>query len=341
MTPKTTFRLAAAAILAATSAFAQSTLKFDVASVKPAALDMAKLTQQMQSTGQLPKMGPHIEGLRAEYTFMSVRDLIVEAYKLKPFEVSGPDWMNNVASSERYDIQAKMPEGSTKEQAREMLQNLLAERFGLKTHRETKEHSVLALVLGKGGIKLKEAPPAPDFDFDSPLQAGETQMDTSEGPVRMKIDMKTGGSEVNMGKRGTWKSGFDRTNMTLHMESSNTTMSAFADMLTQMGQSMGGGANAPRVIDMTGLKGQYAVSMEFSLADLMKMAQAAGFNTDAIPGGPGAGAGRGAAAPEASDPTGTNTIYTAVSNLGLKLESRKAPTEQLVVDHVERKPTEN
>ncbi len=337
MTPKTTFTIVAATLMAATSAFPQSTLKFEVASVKPAAMDMTKLAAQIQSTGQMPKMGAHVEGLRAEYTFMAVKELIIEAYKLKPFEVSGPEWMSNAMGAERYDIVAKMPEGSTKEQSREMLQNLLIERFGLKTHRETKEHPVLALVLGKGGLKMKEAPPAEEFNFDSPLQPGETQMDTPEGPIRMKVDIKTASSEVNMGKRGTWKSGFNQANMSLHMESSNSTMSAFADMLTQMGQAMGGGANAPRVIDMTGLKGQYAVSLEFSMADMIKMAQAAGFATDGVPGG----GGRGAATPEASDPGGSNTIYTAVANLGLKLETRKAPTEQLVIDHVERKPTEN
>jgi uncharacterized protein (TIGR03435 family) len=337
MTSKTIFRVVAATILAATSVVAQSALKFDVASVKPAAMDMAKLAAQIQSTGQMPKMGAHIEGLRAEYTFMSVKELIIEAYKLKPFEVSGPGWMDNVAGSERYDIVAKMPEGTTREQSREMLQNLLAERFGLKTHHETKEQPVLALVLGKGGLKMKEAPPAEDFDFTSPLKPGETQMETSEGPIRMRIDMKAGGSEVNMGKRGTWKSGFNQAAMTMRMESSNSTMSAFADMMTQMGQAMGGGSHAPRVVDMTGLKGQYAVALEFSMADLMKMAQSAGFGGD-VPGLP---AGRGPATGDAQDPAGSNGIYSAVANLGLKLETRKAPTDQLVIDHVERIPTEN
>ncbi|MDT7816445.1 MAG: hypothetical protein QOJ42_6361, partial [Acidobacteriaceae bacterium] len=52
-----------------------------------------------------------------------------------------PDWM----TTERFDIVAKMPEGSTKEDAPKMLQTLLEDRFKLTTHRTSAEHPVLAL----------------------------------------------------------------------------------------------------------------------------------------------------------------------------------------------------
>ena len=68
---------------------------------------------------------------------MSLAELIPIAYNVKPFQVAGPDWM----SSQRFDILARMPEGTTKEQVPEMLQALLAERFQLKIHRENREHN--------------------------------------------------------------------------------------------------------------------------------------------------------------------------------------------------------
>jgi uncharacterized protein (TIGR03435 family) len=119
----------------------------------------------------------------------------------------------------------------------------------------------------------------------------------------------------------------------LHIEASQTTMSAFADMLTQLTQLTGG--SGTQIVDMTELKGNYAVAIDFSLADLIKMVQSLGM---AVPGL--AEAGRGMAGDMASEP-GTTSVYAAVQALGLKLESRKAPTLQLVVDHAEKMPTEN
>src|SRR5579862_5790580 len=134
---------------------AASVPPFEVATVKPSALDIVKLAQQMQS-GQAPAIGAHVDRARAQYTFMSLKDLIATAYSLKAFQITGPDWLNDL--SLRFDIVAKMPDGSTVDQAPKMLQALLEERFKLAVHRDNKEHPVLALVVGKGGSKLQESP---------------------------------------------------------------------------------------------------------------------------------------------------------------------------------------
>lgn len=67
------------------------------------------------------------------------------AYDLKNYEISTPDWM----ASERWDITAKLPDGSDPKQIPEMLQGLLRDRFQMKMHRETKELPVYGLIRGK------------------------------------------------------------------------------------------------------------------------------------------------------------------------------------------------
>jgi len=65
--------------------------------------------------------------------------------------------MKDPMSTPRFDIVAKMPEGATKDDVPQMLQGLLAERFGLQMHKETREGQVMNLVVGKGGPKLQKA----------------------------------------------------------------------------------------------------------------------------------------------------------------------------------------
>src|SRR5947208_16668258 len=123
MQPKGFVTFAAGLLLAAAAAFGQApagTRVFDVATIRPAApLDQAKVM-----SGQF-RVGMSVDGSRVDIRFFSLADLIRTAYKVKQFQLSGPDWMG----SERWDVQAKLPEGTNKDQVPEMLQALLAERF--------------------------------------------------------------------------------------------------------------------------------------------------------------------------------------------------------------------
>ena len=101
------------------------------------------------------------------------------------------------------------------------------------------------------------------------------------------------------------------------------TMRGLANMLSTLG-----GGNGLQVVDMTGLKGTYEFGVEFSLSDLVQSLRDQGVE---IPGGGGG----------SSDPTGNSTIADALGKQGLKLEKTKAMVEQLIVDHVEKTPTEN
>ena len=95
-------------------------------------------------------------GGRVNIKNLPVRNLIMMAYQLRDFQVTGgPDWMR----TDRYDIVAKADdENITPEQNREMMQNLLKDRFKLVFHNETKELPVYNLVIGKNGPKLRETP---------------------------------------------------------------------------------------------------------------------------------------------------------------------------------------
>ncbi len=312
---------------AAAVAPAQTKPTFEVASVKPTALDMAKLMAGMRN-GEMPRIGPRVDGARAEYIFLALKDLISLAYKVKPYQITGPDWM----ARQRFDIIAKLPDGASKDDVPMMLQALLEDRFKLALHRESKEGPELALVVGKGGPKMKESAEAPKpIDANAPLAPGERQIDGPDGPMRMTIDTKNGSSTMNMGAKGTVSSSMDPATRSMKIEASQVTMGGFADMLSSL-------AGGQQVKDMTGLTGNYQVAISFSMADLMNMARAQGVAVPNLPAEAGA-----AALPSdaASDPGNSSSLVQAVESMGLKLESRKAVVEQLVIDHVEKTPTEN
>ncbi len=316
-------------------ASAQTTPSFEVAVIKPSApLDMAKLAADMQA-GKMPKLGVHIDGSRAEYIYLSLKDLMVMAYGVKPYQITGPDWL----AKQRFDVVAKMPDGAKKDAAPKMLQALLEERFHLVVHRNKAEHPVLGLVVGKGGPKLKESAEKPvAIDENTPLKPGEMTQEGPDGPVRVTVG-KAGSATVNMGSKGMMSYGVTPGTQTFHLEGKMITMSGFADMLTQFMQM--GGPGGRQIVDMTGLTGFYEIAMDFSIADLLQMARAAGMDIPA--GAPGAApGGNTSAADAASEPGGSSsTVTAAVQAVGLKLENRKAMVEQLIVDSADKMPTAN
>ena len=176
-------------LLAAGSAAAQPTaapLAFEVATVKPSApFDVAKAR-----VGQA-HIGTRIDASHVDIGTATLFRLICTAYRVRPYQVSGPDWLKTTT----YDIQAKIPDGAPADKVPEMLQTLLAERFGLKLHPEKKDQSVYALVIGPGGasgIKMKESapePPPPPPAPDAP-KPQEMSVPTVQGDVKMVLAEK-------------------------------------------------------------------------------------------------------------------------------------------------------
>jgi len=84
---------------------------------------------------------------------ITARQLILQAYQLKPYQLSGgPDWLN----SDRFELAAKAAGPAEPDELCRMLQTLLAERFQLAIHRETRETPVYAMSVAKSGLKLRE-----------------------------------------------------------------------------------------------------------------------------------------------------------------------------------------
>jgi len=141
-----------------------------------------------------------------------------------------------------------------------------------------------------------------------------------------------GSSTANMGEKGSFKQRFDMQSRSIHMEGSDVTMGGLAEMLTQFTMAGPNSASGRQVVDATELKGYYEVTLDISIAALMP--------PPPPPGGAGGGAG---GASDASDPGGGGGagIVDSVQKMGLKMESRKAPVEQVVVESVEKEPTDN
>jgi len=116
---------------------------FDVVSVKPVAVDARE-----------PLDFRTYPGGRLKITNQTVKIILREAYGIKGYQLSGgPAWLY----AERFDIDAKAEGGLSRAQMMAMLQTLLADRFALKVHRESREGNVYALVVAKDGPKLKES----------------------------------------------------------------------------------------------------------------------------------------------------------------------------------------
>jgi uncharacterized protein (TIGR03435 family) len=236
-------------ILAALAAFGQTEPPpaFEVASVKPNTSGSGS-SRTSGTTGQLT------------ITNRSLKELIKMAYSVQDFQLSAPDWLG----SAKFDIVAKIPAGAQNNQLPAMMQALLAERFHLAVHRESKEMPAYALVVGKSGPKLQQVEP------------GGTSVSDNENNNSRQITA-------------------ERVSMTV------------------LAQTLARVVEHP-VIDQTGLGGVFSLKLQYTPDN----AKSDG--------------------PDAAGPS----IYAALQEqLGLKLQTQKLPVEVIVVDYVERVPTEN
>ena len=295
---------------------ADKSLTFDVATVKPAAPPTPDA--QGRIFMMAPSGGPGSKDPgRIHYPYMSLKNALMTAYDVKNFQISGPAWLD----TERFEITATMPPTTTKEQFQIMLQNLLAERFKVAAHRETRELPVYSLTLAKGGPKTKEsaaaAPPQDNSEAPPPPPLPSRPTIGPDGfPTLPQLAGRPGIFNIMMPGRA-------------RLIARQQTMEDLAGRLTGL-------LNRP-VTDETGLKAKYDFTLTFSLEGLSNGMGPMGMMPPPPPGGGGAG-------PLASQPE-TETpqdLFGAVqAQLGVRLEAKKAPVETIVIDHAEKTPTEN
>jgi uncharacterized protein (TIGR03435 family) len=251
-------------------------------------------------------LGITINGSRADYGFMSLSELVQYAYRVKRNQVWGPDWMKET----RWDILATIPESQAAARAPDMMQRLLAERFKLSTHRENREQSVYALVVGKGPLKM--------------MQAASDEESRAAGGFNIRIN-NNGSVAISSPTTGTMRM-MQGPNGGMQLQMTNITMAGLADRLAQF-------TDRP-VVDATGLNGSYQVTLDLpieamrGMAFAQKLAVVAGFGSFGV---------QDAGALD----TSIASIIKSVKDLGLELESRKAPIETIIVDRVEKTPTAN
>jgi len=263
--------------------------QFEVASIK---VHPPRLTQ----------IGITNRGGRFVATGFSLKMLVGRGYAVPEMRImGGPNW----AESERYDIEAKAPDGAPAGQLQRMLQAMLEDRFKLKVHKETRELPVYELAVAKNGPKMKlsedQTPPPPVVSPPG---------DPGAGPRGAPATFFGGGPRA----RGT--AGRGSINGRMMFEGSAVPVSVLVNTLQQL-------LDRP-VFDKTGLSGFFDIKLEWI----------PGAEAPPSPFSPN---------PDAPPPPPVDgpSIFTAIQEqLGLRLEGSRAPVEVVVIDSAQ-KPAEN
>ena len=227
-----------------------SALFFEVASVRLSNTDPVPFDASNEPLSRFPTNHYYVRNLPLKYA-------IANAFGVDQRYIDGgPAWLD----TQNYFIEAKVDGGQqlTRDQMAPLLQNLLAQRLGLKAHRESRLVAGYELVVAKGGPKLEPT--------------------------------KGEGRFVSIGPNG---------------------LSGAKNDAAAIAQSLSYAIHQP-VVDKTGLTGSYDIKLSYAPTN----------NPNA-------------------DSTSPD-IFTAIQEqLGLKLEPTKVPVDYLIVDHIDRVPTEN
>jgi uncharacterized protein (TIGR03435 family) len=268
--------------------------------------EVASVKPFAPAPGQATAVGLHFDGALVRGVGLSLRDYLATAYRIKGTLISGPDW----TASDRFDITATLPGGASKAQVPEMLQALLAERFQVKLHKEKKEYPIFALVLGKGPLKLKEVPPDPNADPEKDEPVGMANVATI--------------AAVGNGASITYAHGASVTVADNRIEVRKLPLWVVCRTLERYSDR--------QIVDMTGLTGAYDFAVDVTPEDYQAMQ---------IRGALVRGANIMPEAQKLLDASPAAALSDVLQQVGLKLESRKAPLDILVIDSALKTPTAN
>jgi uncharacterized protein (TIGR03435 family) len=268
---------------------------FEVASVKPNTSGDGRVMIQNQPG-------------RFIATNITLRLLIRNAYQMQDFQITGgPGWM----ASDHFDINAKVPDefrdlppgrpGEAPGPLQLMLRALLADRFKLTVHNETKDSPIYALVLARGDGKLGPQLKPSTTDCEAMFAAGRGR---GRGPMPPPGPPPPGepmpcGIRIGMGN-----------------------MAVGGSTLKQLANSLG--MFAGRIVqDRTGLTGTYDMNLTWTPDQMPQRPPGAPDQPPQING-------------VAVDPNGPSLFTAVQEQLGLKLDSQRGPVEVMVIDRAEK-----
>ena len=312
--------LIAMAGLSAGSGLGAEGFAFEVAAVK-----MAQSPMEMMRSGRgMAAGGPVFSGLRVEIGSMAMKNLIAAAYGTDIQHVAAPAWTVQTY----FAIEAKMPEGSTKEQYPEMLRALLEERFHLTARRVLGDQSAYALTAAKNGVKLKASAEVDRSGCD--MWRDDPQNSAGQpGAKTCTVVLQPDGDRTSLTIRTDTKWGPQRTEISRRaseVEFFAITMPQLADYLTgtlRAGPGLAQGPYMP-VLHRTGIDGKWRLTVERVFADaamspvdgpVQPMPITASLIADELNAG--------------------------LSKAGLRLEKTTAAVEMVVVGRLDQTPTEN
>jgi uncharacterized protein (TIGR03435 family) len=297
---------------------------FDVVSIRPSAAD-----SRIRGGG--------VRGDRYTMNGTTLRGLLQNAYQ-NSFSggsagrvqiIGSPAWMD----SERYDVQATVDCSGgvvSREQFQMMIQSMLEDRFQLKVHMEKRELPVYNLVVGKDGPRLKasaDQTPVVTNSSVAPLLCGEASAVPTTTPP---IGARGGPPDQNFGRMSV-DSAVPRGVMGIMGTPTGFRIRASAVPLLKLVNLLRDRLGRP-VIDKTDLKGLFDFSLQF------RSEETAAPGAGILPAGPSPTGAPGDAMTSAADPA--PSLFTAIQELGLRLDSSTGPVEVLVLDS-SQKPAEN
>jgi uncharacterized protein (TIGR03435 family) len=281
---------------------------FDVASVR------------VTTEGGAPSL--QVLDTRATLLRHSIDQVLRLAFRVKPYQLVAPGWLSEV----RVDIQATLPAGATRQQVPEMLQALLAERFGLVVHRESRPTDAYELLIDAGGVKqMEEVEPVNELELTLPTSLGRDRLaETPDGP-RRTVESGSGDLGDNTMTTVTARSRYSLTISKERTQVLNATRMAMVDFVVVLERVIG-----EPVLDKTNLVALYRFTIDLPLnytlrQSLMRGAALFGRNPSD--------------SPYAASPL--PMVSGGLKGLGLRLEKRRSEIETIVVDKIERTPTEN
>src|SRR3984957_16355402 len=197
-----------------------------------------------------------IDSQQINYGNFSLKGLVRDAYQVELYQIDAPDWLD----SQCYDVVAKLPDSASKNQIPAMLQALLAERFRMTVHKESRRDRVYALVVARNGPHLKES---------------------SQSDRPQSVELHADG----------------------HMVFTSATLASFSSAMSVL--------IARPVVNMTEIQGHFDITLNVTRGDLAGVR----FPMD------------GAAPDTPPENNASSSIFAAMQELGLKLESRNGPIE--------------